>query len=83
MDILRPRFDQTVGQSLHILDLTLPSLPVLIIVIAKHSGPRNAFLCHNLRELRQDRLGIPGCTLTIELITSENDKIRILRIDDS
>lgn len=83
VDILGPALNKTVGQALHVLELTFPHFTVFAIMVTKHSSPWNALLGDDLRKFGQNRLGVPGRSLTIELITSENDEIWLLRIDCS
>ena len=82
VDVLRTLLYQTVRETLHVLDLSLPRHTILVVVVAEHSCPWDATLGHGLGKLGQYRTCVPCRALTVELITGENNHVGFLYVED-
>ena len=80
MNIRRAGLDKTVRQPLQVPNLVPFSIPVFLVVVSEHRGPGDLSLGHDLREFGQDGFRIPRRALAIQLVASEDNKIRLLSI---
>lgn len=82
VDILGTSFHKRVWECLHHPYLFSLDLPVLFVVVPKHSRPWYPPVRHLGCKLCKHRLGIPGRSLPIELIAGKDDQIGFLQVEN-
>ena len=82
MNIFRSSLYQTIGKFFHQGHLPFFWNTILLIMISENCCPGYLLICDSSRELGQYRPGIPRCTLSIELVSTKDNQVGSLKIQN-
>lgn len=82
MNIFRSSLYQTIGKSFHQSHLLFLWNTILLVMISENCCPGYPLIGDSSRELRQYRSGIPRCTLSIELVSTKDNQVGFLKIQN-
>ena len=82
MNVFRSSLYQTIGKSFHQGHLLFFWNTILLVMISENSCPRYPLIGDSSRELGQYRPGIPRCSLSIELVSTKDNQVGSLKIQN-